>query len=103
MCRNFRSNAPALLAEVQDALGDHDAARLREAAHKLYGTITAFSNVAGQVVSDLEDRAADGRLEEAGPLVGQLKAMAQELIQQLDGLTLEALRRQVGTTDDPAG
>jgi len=44
MCQNFKSNAPVLLAEVIDALRDHDAARLREAAHKLYGTITAFSN-----------------------------------------------------------
>jgi two-component system, sensor histidine kinase and response regulator len=95
MCQNFKSNAPALLAEVRDALGDHDAARLVEAAHKLYGTITAFSTVAGQVVSDLEDRAADGHLEEARPLVGQLEAMAQELIQQLDDLSLEALRKRL--------
>jgi CheY-like chemotaxis protein len=99
--RNFRSNAPALLAEVTGALRDHDAPRLHRAAHKLGGTITAFSTLAGEVVSDLEDQAARGQLEEAQPLVGRLETMIQELIRQADSLSLEALQRRALAAGDP--
>ena len=101
MCRNFKSNAPSLLAEVGCALRDHDAPRLHQAAHKLHGTITAFSTVAGAVASDLEDLAARGQLEEARPLVERLGAMVGELIEQVDGLSIETLRDQVGNAGDP--
>ena len=70
---------------------DGDTPRLREAAHKLCGMVAAFSTVAGGVASDIEDLAAQGQLEEARPLVGQLEMMAQELIRALDGLSLETL------------
>jgi hypothetical protein len=74
---------------------------LREAAHRLYGTITIFSTVAGEVVSDLEDRAARGQLQEAWPLVERLEAMAQELMREVDGLSLETLRTLAEAADDP--
>ena len=101
MGRNFKSNAPSLLTEVGGALRDHDAPRLHQAAHKLHGTITAFSTVAGAVASDLEDLAARGRLEEARPLVERLGAMVGELIEQVDGLSIETLREQVANAGDP--
>jgi hypothetical protein len=85
---------------VQDALRERDAVRLREAAHKLRGTVTAFSTVVGAVASDLEDRAARGQVEEARPLVERLEATARELIQQVDGLSIEALRDQAGAAGD---
>jgi CheY-like chemotaxis protein len=94
MCRNFKSNAPSLLTEVGGALRDHDAPRLHQAAHKLHGTITAFSTVAGAVASKLEDLAARGQLEEARPLVERLGAMVEELIEQVDCLSIETLRDQ---------
>jgi hypothetical protein len=50
--------------------------------------------VVGAVVSNLEDHAARGQLEEAWPLVEQLEAMARELIEQVDGVSIEALRDQ---------
>jgi two-component system sensor histidine kinase/response regulator len=101
MGRNFKSDAPSLLTEVGGALRDHDAPRLHQAAHKLHGTITAFSTVAGAVASDLEDLAARGRLEQARPLVKRLGAMVGELIEQLDGLSIETLRDQVAVASDP--
>jgi hypothetical protein len=52
------------------------------------------------VASELEDRAAQGRLDEARPLVGQLEAMAPELLRQVDGLSLETLRHQAGAAGD---
>jgi hypothetical protein len=56
--------------------------------------VSAFSAVAGQAASELEDRAAKGLLEEARPLVGQLEVMVQELLQVVVGLSLDALREQ---------
>ena len=85
---------------VQDALREQDSVRLSEAAHKLCGTVAAFSTVVGAVASDLEDQAARGQLEEAWPLVEQLEAIARELIEQVDGLSIEALRDQAGSAGD---
>jgi len=62
--------------------------------------VAAFSSIAGRVASDLEDRAAQGLLEEAGPMVGQLETMAQELLRLAGGLSLETLRHQAETADD---
>jgi HPt (histidine-containing phosphotransfer) domain-containing protein len=89
------------LTAVQDALRERDTVRLREAAHKLCGMVAAFSTVAAGVASELEDHAAQGQLEEARPLVGQLETMAQELMRAVDGLSLETLRQQTGPADDP--
>ncbi len=94
LCQDFHTYAPDRLAEVSDALRDQDAPRLREAAHKLYGLLSVFSTQAGSIASDLEDHAAQGQLDEARPLVGKLETLTQELIRQVDGLSLEALRKQ---------
>jgi CheY-like chemotaxis protein len=92
--QTFRARLPDHLKAVQDALADRDAPRLREAAHKLAGTVAVFSTVAGDVASELEDRAAQGQLEEAQPLAARLEAMTEELMRLVDGLSLEALRAQ---------
>jgi two-component system sensor histidine kinase/response regulator len=93
----FRARLPEHLAAVQDAVRDGDAPRLRESAHKLCGTISAFSTVAGGVASDLEDCAAQGQLEAGRPLVEQLETMAREILRLLaDGPSIEVLRNQVG-------
>src|SRR5258708_3445486 len=63
--------------------------------------MAAFSTVAGGVASDLEDHAAQGRLEEARPLVGQFETMADELVRLASGLSLETLRQQTGPADRP--
>jgi len=102
ICQAFRAGLPDHLTAVQDALREWDKPRLREAAHKLCGMVAAFSTVAGGVASDLEDHAAQGQLEEARPLVGQLETMAQELMRAVGGLSLETLRQQqTGPADDP--
>ena len=83
---------PVRVVETSDALRAQDAPRLREAAHKLCALLLAFSQTAGDVASDLEDQAAQGRLAEARPLVERLEAMAQELLPLVGGLSLETLR-----------
>jgi two-component system sensor histidine kinase/response regulator len=96
ICQVLRARLPEHLTAVQEALREQDAIRLREAAHKLCGTVAAFSTAVGAMASDLEDQAARGQLEDAWPLVEQLEAMTLELIQQVDGLSIEALREQAG-------
>jgi PAS domain S-box-containing protein len=96
MCRAFQTYLPVWVAEVGDALRARDAPRLREAAHKLCALLFAFSTTAGNVASDLEGHAAQGRLAQARPLVERLEAMAQELLPLVGGLSLETLRHQTG-------
>ena len=100
ICQVLRARLPDHLMAVQDALRERDAVRLREAAHKLCGTVGAFSTVVGAVASDLEDQAASDQLEEARPLVERLEAIARELIQQVDGLSIEVLQDQAGAAGD---
>jgi len=105
ICQAFQARLPDHLKAVQDALRDGDAPRLREAAHKLAGMVAAFSTVAGGVASELEDQAAQGRLEDARPLLAQLEAMAEALVRLVGGLSFEALREQAaaGGSDQAAG
>ena len=74
---------------------------MREAAHKLRGLLSAFSTLAGELASDLEDHAALGQLDEARSLVRRLEAMAHRLIRQVDGLSYESLRQQAEAADGP--
>jgi len=92
MCQDFQAYAPSRLAELGDALRDRDAPRLRQAAHKFCPLLLAFSTVAGNVASDLEDHAAQGQLEASQPLVERLEAMTGELMRLVDVLSLETLR-----------
>ena len=102
ICAVFRDRVPNHLQAAQAALRDRDAPRLREAAHKLCGMIAAFSSVAGTKASHLEDHAAGGRLEDCQLLVEQLDEIARELVQQVDGLSIETLRRQAPTVAAPS-
>jgi len=56
--------------------------------------VAVFSTVAGGVASDLEDHAAQGKLEEAQTLVGELETMAGELMRLASGLSLDTLQAQ---------
>ena len=100
LCQDFQIYAPARLAEVCDALRSQNAARLRETAHKLCGLLSAFSTMAGNLASDLEDHAARGELDQARPLVERLEPMVHRLVRQVDGLTYESLQQQAGSADD---
>ena len=88
----FRTGLPGQLEALRVALRGGDAGRLRETAHRLCGMVGAFSTVAGEMASDLEDRAAQGRLDEARPLVARLETIAGILLKNVDGLTLESLK-----------
>jgi HPt (histidine-containing phosphotransfer) domain-containing protein len=100
MRRGFETYLPVRLTEVDDALRAQDAPRLRKAAHKLCALLLAFSKTAGNAASDLEDHAAQGQFEAARPMVERLKAMAQDLLTLVAGLSLERLRHQAKAAED---
>ena len=101
MCRTLQSRVPEHLAAIRDALHDQDAPRLREAAHKFCGMLSAFSTVAGDQAASLENLAAGARLKETLPVVEQLDQCATELARLAGGLTIETLRKQAEPADNP--
>src|SRR4051812_22351894 len=103
MCRSLQSRVPEHLAAIRDALHDQDAQRLREAAHKFCGMLSAFSTVAGDQAADLEDLAARRLLPEALLIVEQLDRCASELVRLAGGLTIETLQKLAEPADDPIG
>jgi DNA-binding NarL/FixJ family response regulator len=98
ICRALRAGLPGQVEAVRGALQDGDAVRLREAAHRLCGAVSAFSTVAGGAAAELEEFAAAGRLDSARPLAERLEEVARVLPAALDGLTVESLRRMAGPT-----
>jgi two-component system sensor histidine kinase/response regulator len=94
MCRSLEARVPEHLAAVREALQSRDALRLREAAHKFCGMLSAFSTVAGNQAADLEDAAASARLDKAQPIVAQLEMIAGKLLERVEGLSIESLRHQ---------
>jgi two-component system, sensor histidine kinase and response regulator len=103
MCQTLTARVPEHLAALREALRDQDAPHLREAAHKCCGMLSEFSAAAGDLAGRLEDLAAGTQLEEAAPILEQLETIALELVTQIDGITVEALRRQAEVTDEPGG
>ena len=101
LCQDFQAFAPARLGEVKDALRERDGPRLREAAHKLCGLLSAFSTPAGNVAAELEEKAAQGQIDQAPALVGRLETMTQRLLEQVDRLSLESLRHEAGGAAGP--
>jgi CheY-like chemotaxis protein len=94
MCGDFETYAPIRLAEVADAVRDRNAPRLRQAAHKFCPLLLAFSTIAGNVASDLEDLAAQDRIEESQPMVEKLGNMTDEIMRAIAGLSIKAARAQ---------
>jgi PAS domain S-box-containing protein len=101
MCRALQARIPEHLAAIRDALHAQDARRVREAAHKFYGMLSAFSTVVGDQAAILEDLAARGLLPQALAVVEQLDHDATELARLAGALTIETLRKQPKPADDP--
>jgi two-component system, sensor histidine kinase and response regulator len=101
MCQSLRERIPEHLAAIRTAFRDHDSLRLREAAHKFCGLLSEFSTVAGDLAGNLEDLAAGAQLEKASPIVEKLEVIAEELVGQIDALSIESLKKRAGTRNDP--
>ena len=103
MCQTLTARVPEHLAALRGALRDQDAPRLREAAHKCCGMLSEFSAAAGDLAGGLEELAAGTQVDKAAPILEQLETTAQELVKQIDGITVEALRRQAEGMDEHYG
>jgi HPt (histidine-containing phosphotransfer) domain-containing protein len=106
MCQTLTARVPEHLAALRDSLRDQDAPRLREAAHKCCGMLSEFSAAAGDLAGDLEELAASTQLDRAVSILEQLETMAPQLVEQVTGITVEAVRRQAEGLDEhqrPAG
>jgi len=103
MCQTLTARVPEQLAALRDALRDRDAPRLREAAHKCCGMLSEFSAAAGDLAGNLEELAAGTQLDKAGPILEQLETIAHDLVKQIDGMTVEALRHQAERMNEPYG
>ena len=99
MGQTLTARVPEYLAALREALGDHDAPRLREAAHKCCGMLSEFSTITGDIAGSLEELAAGTQLDKAAPILEQLETMASELAKQIDGITVGALRLQAEGMD----
>ena len=101
MCLSLQSRVSEHLTAIRESLHDQNALCLREAAHKCYGILSAFSTIAGNQAADLEDIGACGMLNEALPVMEQLAKCATELAHLAGGLTIETLRKQAESANDP--
>jgi len=94
ICRAFKNGLPDLIAHVLDSFRNRDSMQLREAAHELSGVLAAFSTIGGNLASKIEDLAATAQLEECRPMVDDLVQKSQEIVRQIDGITIEQLHKQ---------
>ncbi len=92
MRRSLHTRIPEHIAALRGALTNQDASGLREAAHRICGTLSAFSTVAGNLAADLEDVAAGAHLDKAAPILAQLERITGELLDRVDGISIEKLR-----------
>jgi hypothetical protein len=61
--------------------------------------LSEFSAVAGDLADSLEDFAASAQLDKAAFTLEQLETMARELVDRIDGITIEGLRHQAEGMD----
>ncbi|HEX4353628.1 MAG TPA: Hpt domain-containing protein, partial [Polyangiales bacterium] len=89
----FRSTLPGQIARGHTAFDEHDFQRLRDAAHRLHGTLAAFSSIAGAVALDLEDAATRHETGRCRELLGEIDRMSAEMLEVLRTLRYEDLDR----------
>jgi CheY-like chemotaxis protein len=92
ICRKFQTGVPDQMARVKAAWDDRDVRRLREAAHLLRGTLSAFSTIGGTAAANLEDEAARDRIDACQPLVDRLEAISLQIVEQSRALSMNTLR-----------
>ena len=90
----FRRSLPDQMSRVRAALADGDLVRLREAAHKLVGTVGTFSTVTADVASALEDAAEGQERASCAALVERLGALCDALLDATATLSIDSLSLQ---------
>lgn len=84
MIESLRTNAPALLQRVADAMQSADAKQIQIAAHTVKGSLSNFGkNQATQTAAEIEHLARDGKLEHVNDAYRQLQQNVDQLIDYL--------------------
>ena len=94
----LRGHLPLELERAARSLGEADAPALREAAHRVYGMVSAISSQAGALASELEDQAALGRMQDAAALLDRLTLMSEELLAVIGSLSVGELQTSIETS-----
>ena len=77
----FAAEYPELLLRIEEAARGGDADSLREASHKLKGSLLQFSApIAAAAAADLEILAANHSLKDIAPAVARVKAEIDNLV-----------------------
>jgi HPt (histidine-containing phosphotransfer) domain-containing protein len=87
----FRQTLPSQMSAVRAALANGDFPGLREAAHRLNGTVCTFSTVTADVASTLEDAAVRQEPETCAALVERLGSMCDALLEATATLSIDSL------------
>jgi HPt (histidine-containing phosphotransfer) domain-containing protein len=98
---SLRANLPKELSEAQAQLDAGDARGLREQAHRLQGMISAASTVGAMVASELEDEAANDRLDTSAALLARLDAMTTTLLADLEEISIDEILAASSADDRP--
>jgi two-component system sensor histidine kinase/response regulator len=93
LCEVFCQTVPEQMENIRTALHNGDLPRLRENAHNVYGTLAAFSTVAGALALTLEDSAMQEDLESCTALVERLDRFCTELLEDVRTLMAGGLER----------
>jgi CheY-like chemotaxis protein len=94
----LHDHLPRELQSAADSLRASDAGALCEAAHRVYGMVSAISSQVGAVASELEDQAALGQLQNAPQLLDKLTLMSEELLAFMSGLSMDELHYKLQTS-----
>ena len=100
ICQAFRAGLPDHLGRFRTPCGSGTRRGCARLLTSCAGWWPRFLPWPVSVASDLEDRAAQGQLDEAPALVEQLETMVQELMHLAGGLSLATLRQQAEAADD---
>jgi len=92
ICESFRTHLPLQVTRLFEAFQAGDSQRLFDTAHQLGSMLAAFSSEAALAVSRVEDLAEAERLDECGPLIAQVEALAPRLLQQVARVSIETLQ-----------
>lgn len=93
MITGLRGRLPPDLESLRSAVTEGDLSRVRQGAHKLYGMVSAFSEIAGAETSALEDEAERGDGANLEAMLARLEATLARLVRELEGATIAVLER----------
>ncbi len=81
----FKDDAPKLLNQIEDSLLNANTESLRIAAHRLKGLTASYdASLAADLASQLEQRACEEKLDDAGHLAKELRKQVNELQQAIE-------------------